>query len=185
MGEGLGQGSFWRDLVGIYVYVLPMFFAGLEGQPVDIYKYFAGTGLAGYNLVASIAAFVLAIGILLTLVNAVVSIAHGARAGHDPWGGSTLEWFALSPPPPHNFDAVPDVRCAEPLRDIREAIRGATEAGRPPVAARPDRAQPADRDGRGGASPGASEGALGSLTDAVAVAPPRGEPDELARFAAC
>src|SRR5262249_7254004 len=43
-------------------------------------------------------------------------------AGHDPWGGATLEWFALSPPPPHNFDVVPDVRSSEPLRDIREAI---------------------------------------------------------------
>ena len=46
----------------------------------------------------------------------------GVRASHDPWGGTSLEWLALSPPPPHNFDLLPDVRSHEPLRDIRDAI---------------------------------------------------------------
>ena len=55
------------------------------------------------------------------------------RAGHDPWRAATLEWFALSPPPEHNFDVVPDVRSTEPLHDIRRAIRDRTEAWRPPA----------------------------------------------------
>ena len=38
------------------------------------------------------------------------------------WKGSTLEWFALSPPPVHNFDVLPDVRSDRPLADIRAAI---------------------------------------------------------------
>ena len=132
MGESMGLASFGALLLGLNLMCLPMFFAGLEGQPVDIYEYYSGTGLSGYNLVASIGSFVLAIGVLLTLINAVVSIRSGARAGHDPWGASTLEWFALSPPPPHNFDLVPDVRSAEPLRDIREAVRRQNEAFAPP-----------------------------------------------------
>jgi heme/copper-type cytochrome/quinol oxidase subunit 1 len=76
-----------------------------------------------YNLLGSIGAFVLALGIILTLVNAAASFNAGAPAGHDPWGGTTLEWFALSPPPPHNFDLVPDVRSNEAYGDIREAVR--------------------------------------------------------------
>ena len=109
--------------VGLHLYVLPMFLAGLEGQPVDVFKYFEDTGVDGYNLIASIGAFVLVLGILLELGNAAYSCNNGLPArGHDPWGGATLEWFALSPPPPHNFDAVPDVRSAEPLRDIRESV---------------------------------------------------------------
>ncbi len=99
-----------------------MFLAGVKGQPVDIQKFYAGIGLSGYNAVASIGAFILLVGILIGVVNAITSYRNGTRAGHDPWGGSTLEWFALSPPPPHNFDVVPDVRSNEPLRDIREAI---------------------------------------------------------------
>jgi heme/copper-type cytochrome/quinol oxidase subunit 1 len=59
---------------------------------------------------------------VLSIVNAYVSVKKGVATGPDPWGGETLEWFATSPPPPHNFDVVPDVRSDEPLRDIREAV---------------------------------------------------------------
>ncbi|MGH2924406.1 MAG: cytochrome c oxidase subunit I, partial [Solirubrobacterales bacterium] len=132
LGEGLGKVSLGTILVGLYVYELMAFFAGVKGQPVDIYKYFGDAGVDGFNLVASIAAFVIAIGILLELGNAAYSYRNGVRVGHDPWGGATLEWFALSPPPEHNFDAVPDVRSVEPLHDIRRAIRHRVESWNPP-----------------------------------------------------
>jgi heme/copper-type cytochrome/quinol oxidase subunit 1 len=133
MGEGLAQISFWAMLAGLYGLCLPLFFAGIEGQAVDISEYFDGSGLFGWNLVATIGSFVLAAGIVLTLVNAAISVRAGAGAGHDPWGGATLEWFALSPPPEHNFDLVPDVRSSEPLLDIREAVRQRTGAWRAPA----------------------------------------------------
>jgi heme/copper-type cytochrome/quinol oxidase subunit 1 len=100
-----------------------MFFAGLAGQPVNVFRYFEDDGVSTLNLIASIASFFLFIGIAIELVNLVRSYSGGRPAGHDPWHGTTLEWFALSPPPTHNFDAVPDVRSEEPLRDIRAAIR--------------------------------------------------------------
>ncbi len=134
MGEGLGKASLVTILIGLYVYELMAFFAGVKGQPVDIYKFFGDAGLDGFNLVASIAAFVVAIGIFLELGNVAHSYRNGVRVGHDPWGGATLEWFAPSPPPEHNFDAVPDVRSAEPLHDIRRAIRERAESWRPPPA---------------------------------------------------
>jgi heme/copper-type cytochrome/quinol oxidase subunit 1 len=132
MGEYLARLSFWTMLVGLNVGFLPLVFAGLNGQVVDGYKYFDDLGVGGYNLVATIGAFILAIGIVLTLANAVLSLRSGAPAGHDPWAGTTLEWFAPSPPPPHNFDLVPDVRGPEPLSDIRDAIasRGAAAPAR-------------------------------------------------------
>jgi heme/copper-type cytochrome/quinol oxidase subunit 1 len=144
MGEGLARISFWTLLVGVHLTLLPMFFAALDGQPVDLYKYYEGLGLDGDNLVSSIGSFVLAAGILTTLANAAYSARHGVTAGHDPWGANTLEWFALSPPPPHNFDAIPDVRGTEPLRDIREAIRERTEAWEPAPAPERPRPQPAE-----------------------------------------
>jgi heme/copper-type cytochrome/quinol oxidase subunit 1 len=136
LGEGVGRVALIAIVFGINLYVIPMFFAGLEGQPVDVYEYYEGTGVDGLNLIASIGAFVLVIGILLQLGNAAYSWNNGVPAGgHDPWRGSTLEWFALSPPPPHNFDAVPDVRSGEPLHDIREsiALRERTFAAPPPL----------------------------------------------------
>jgi heme/copper-type cytochrome/quinol oxidase subunit 1 len=122
LGESLGRISFWTILLGLNIAFFPLFLAGLQGQVVDVYKYFSGTGVAGYNLVATIGAFVLALGIVLALANVMLSLRRGVPAGHDPWRGTSLEWFALSPPPPHNFDVLPDVRSPEPLRDIRDAI---------------------------------------------------------------
>jgi cytochrome c oxidase subunit I len=123
MGETLGRISFWTTLVGLLLGFAPLFLAGgVEGQVIDAYKYFAGTGVTAYNAIASIGVLVLFVGILLTILNAIFSRENGPEAGHDPWGGDTLEWFSLSPPDPHNFDVLPDVRSPRPLRDIREAI---------------------------------------------------------------
>ena len=156
MGEGMARVSFWLLLVGVHLTFLPMFFAALEGQVVDLSEYYEGLGLDGYNLVSSIGSFVLAAGILMTLINAVYSVRHGIRAGHDPWGGDTLEWFALSPPPPHNFDAIPDVRSTEPMRDIRDGVRRRTEGWRPPAAARAPRSGAGARERGGSATAEAS-----------------------------
>jgi cytochrome c oxidase subunit 1 len=99
---------------------------------VDLNEYPEVLGVDGYNLVSTIGSFVLAAGIVATLINAVYSVRHGIPAGHDPWAADTLEWFTLSPPPPHNFDAIPDVRSTEPMRDIRDGVRRRTESWRPP-----------------------------------------------------
>jgi heme/copper-type cytochrome/quinol oxidase subunit 1 len=123
MGETLARFSFWTMVVGILLAFVPLFIAGGDhGQVVDAYKFFDHTGVNAENLIATIGAFVLAIGILLTLANAMLSRNGGARAGHDQWGGDSLEWFTLSPPEPHNFDVLPDVRSERPMRDIRTAI---------------------------------------------------------------
>jgi heme/copper-type cytochrome/quinol oxidase subunit 1 len=123
MGEQLGRLSFWTLAVGTLVAFVPMALAGWEeDQVVDTYKFFNHTGVNFYNLVASIGVLILFVGVLLVLINAVASVKGGARAGHDPWRGDSLEWFALSPPPPHNFDVRPDVRSDRPMRDIRTAI---------------------------------------------------------------
>lgn len=145
LGEGIGKAALGLMLVGIHLYAIPMIFAGLDSQAVNVFEYFDDSGLDGYNLVASFGAFILALGILLELGNAAYSWNNGLSArGHDPWAGSTLEWYALSPPPPHNFDAVPDVRSSEPLRDIREAVARNAEAFVAPTGLRRIEAPTAD-----------------------------------------
>ncbi len=135
MGEDLARISFWTMVVGILLAFVPLFLAGgEEGQVIDAYKFFDGTGVSAYNLIASIGTLVLAAGIVMTLLNAISSRVHGPEAGHDPWSGESLEWFALSPPEPHNFDVLPDVRSARPLRDIRDAIAHRTSSA--PASAR-------------------------------------------------
>ena len=143
VAEGPAKLASGLVLGGAIIYALAMFFAGLEGQPVDIWRYYEDDGVSTLNLIGSIGAFLLALGVLVELGNLAHSYHGGRPTGHDPWRGSTLEWFALSPPPPHNFDVVPDVRSAEPLRDIREAIREREAAYVPPAPLEPSTPPPA------------------------------------------
>jgi cytochrome c oxidase subunit I len=131
MGESLARFSFWTMALGTLLAFVPLILAGAEkGEVADAYKFFDGTGVNTYNLIATIGAFVLVGGIVIALANAVLSRNGGRETGHDPWGGDSLEWFALSPPEPHNFDVLPDVRSSRPLRDIRDAVSRRPGAGR-------------------------------------------------------
>jgi cytochrome c oxidase subunit I len=137
MGELLGRISFWTIVTGLLLGFVPLFLAGDDGgQVIDAYKYFDDGALTTYNVIATIGVVVLFVGLLLTILNAIFSRTNGSSAGHDPWGGDTLEWFTLSPPEPHNFDVLPDVRSAQPLRDIREAIGNRTRRAERAAAAR-------------------------------------------------
>jgi cytochrome c oxidase subunit I len=132
VGDGLAKMTLVAILVGLYVFAAMAFLAGVKGQPVEIYKFYGGEGLDGYNLVASIGAFVMAVGVLIEIGNLAYGYSRGVATGHDPWEAGTLEWFTTSPPPIHNFDVVPDVRSPEPLYDIRQAIRERTQTWRAP-----------------------------------------------------
>ena len=162
LGEGLAKAALVAIVVGIYAFAAGSFLAGVKGQPTDVYKFFSGDGLDGANIVASVGAFVMAVGVLLELGNAAYSWGRGVAVGHDPWAAASLEWFASSPPPMHNFDVVPDVRSAEPLYDIRRAIRDRTDSWRPPAPARREPApaepepEPVGRGDSGDAQGGAS-----------------------------
>jgi cytochrome c oxidase subunit I len=125
MSEGLGKASFWTMFVGFNLTFLVQHSAGLEGMPRRIYDYPDELGVSGYNLASTIGSFVLAIGVLLTLVNVLYALKYGKRAGNDPWRGNTLEWFTPSPPPPNNFDVIPRVRSVEPMKDIRREVEAA------------------------------------------------------------
>ena len=49
---------------------------------------------------------------------------NGKVAGDDPWEGNTLEWATSSPPPPYNFDRLPEIRSERPVFDARHGLVG-------------------------------------------------------------
>ncbi|EHN09975.1 Cytochrome c oxidase polypeptide I [Patulibacter medicamentivorans] len=122
MDEKLGKISFWTMLIGFHTTFLVQHSIGLDGMPRRIPEYADVGNLATFNLISTIGAFILGVGILVTAVNALRSLKHGAIAGPDPWKANTLEWFTQSPPPQNNFDTVPRVRSVEPMKDIRAEI---------------------------------------------------------------
>jgi cytochrome c oxidase subunit 1 len=126
LSEGLGRLSFWLMLAGFWTTFLIQHSAGLSGMPRRVYEYPDVGSLELYNLISTIGSFILALGILVTIVNVATSLRRGAVAGPDPWRGNTLEWFTPSPPPVNNFDVVPRVRSVEPMKDIRRQIERQT-----------------------------------------------------------
>ncbi|HEU5002503.1 MAG TPA: cytochrome c oxidase subunit I [Actinomycetota bacterium] len=134
MGEGLGKWSFWTMFAGFNVCFFPMHVMGILGQPRRTYTYQAGLGWTGPNLISTIGAFLLGLGIALTFWNWVWSRWHGAPAGNDPWGGDTLEWATTSPPPEYNFETIPTVASLEPTWDqpnLRDGAQPPEAGGRP------------------------------------------------------
>jgi heme/copper-type cytochrome/quinol oxidase subunit 1 len=74
--------------------------------------------------VATIGGFVIAVSMLPFLWNVFASLRNGKVAGDDPWEGNTLEWATSSPPPPYNFDRLPEIRSERPVFDARHGLVG-------------------------------------------------------------
>jgi cytochrome c oxidase subunit 1 len=122
LSEGLGKLSCGLIFVGVLVTFMIQHVMGLDGMPRRVYEYDPVGHLQLYNVISTVGAFMIAAGVLATIVNVVRSLRHGAVAGPDPWKANTLEWFTTSPPPVNNFDVVPRVRSAEPMKDIRREV---------------------------------------------------------------
>ena len=119
LSERLGRWHFWLFVVGFNLTFLPMHWAGMLGMPRRIYTYPADRGWDLWNLIASLGVPIQAAAILIFVVNVVISLRRGERAGNDPWDAWTLEWTTASPPPPYNFETVPVVASRRPLWDVK------------------------------------------------------------------
>jgi cytochrome c oxidase subunit 1 len=127
--ETLGKVSFHLMFWGFLMTFMIQHVIGLDGMPRRVYEYPNVGHLALYNLISTVGSFILGTGVVVTIVNVLRSLKYGAIAGPDPWKANTLEWFTSSPPPVNNFDTVPLIRSAEPMKDIRREV-----AQRPGVA---------------------------------------------------
>jgi cytochrome c oxidase subunit 1/cytochrome c oxidase subunit I+III len=115
--ERVGKASFWVTFAGTLATFFPMHILGLLGMPRRTYTYHDGLGWGGLNLLETLGSYLLAGGLVLVAANLAVSLRRGARAGHDPWGGDTLEWATSSPPPPYNYAVIPKVTSAYAMWD--------------------------------------------------------------------
>jgi cytochrome c oxidase subunit 1 len=131
LSETVGKIQFVLMFIGFNLTFFPMHELGLAGMPRRIADYSSAAGWNDLNMLATIGGFTIAASMVPFLWNVFVSLRSGKPAGDDPWEGNTLEWGTSSPPPPYNFDHLPEIRSERPLFDLRH---GRTH----PAAAMPD-----------------------------------------------
>jgi cytochrome c oxidase subunit 1 len=126
LDERLGKVHFWLVFLGFNLTFFPQYLLGLLGMTQGVSTYSTGGLWEAYNMVSSIGSLVMAVGMLAFVLNVVQTARSGRRAVNDPWLADTLEWYATSPPPPWNFEQIPYIISARPLRDLRRRL---TEKG--------------------------------------------------------
>ena len=133
LNERLGQLNFLLMFIGFNLVFFPMHQLGLHGMPRRVYTYLPQTGWGTLNLIATIGAFVLALGVLGFLINVFWSVRSGVVSGANPWAADTLEWAVSSPPPDYNFENLPVVQSRYALWSMTEdapIVRGLSSVKR-------------------------------------------------------
>jgi cytochrome c oxidase subunit I len=129
LDDRLGKVHFWGMFVGFNLTFAPMHILGLNGMPRRYYTYPDGLGWNFWNMVETVGAFIIALSMLVFFANIVLTRRSDRVAGPDPWDARTIEWMTPSPPPPHNFDELIEVRARDELWHRKYA----TDAGKTPV----------------------------------------------------
>jgi cytochrome c oxidase subunit I len=103
--EQLGKICAIGVFVGFNLTFLPQFVMGSRGMPRRYWDYDPHFQI--YHQLSTIGAYILGISIFISVCYLMASWKNGKRAPANPWGGSSLEWQAPSPPPLFNFEKPP------------------------------------------------------------------------------
>jgi len=114
MSEALGKLHFWPSLIFMNGIFMPMFIQGFAGVSRRLYDggqlYAHAQDVLQWNEFMSISAFCLAASQIPFIINVFVSMFNGEKVDRNPWGATTVEWSAPSPPIPHaNFEGDVEV----------------------------------------------------------------------------
>ncbi|MFG2136971.1 cytochrome c oxidase subunit I [Streptomyces sp. NPDC048650] len=133
LDERLGRLHFWTLFIGFHTTFLVQHWLGVAGMPRRYADYLAADGFTALNTVSTIGSFLLGISTLPFLYNVWHTTRHGVRTTlDDPWGyGRSLEWATSSPPPRHNFTALPRIRSESPAFDLHHPEAGTRAAALP------------------------------------------------------
>ena len=115
LNETLGKITFAFFFTGFHLTFFIQHFLGLQGMPRRVFTYLAGQGWETSNLVSTIGALFMTVGVIVFLINIVITARKPKDAPADPWDARTIEWAIPSPPPEYNFKQLPLVRGLDAL----------------------------------------------------------------------
>ncbi len=119
LDERLGKLHFWLLFIGFHTTFLVQHWLGVEGMPRRYATYGANEGFTMLHQVSSVGAMILGASTLPFFYNVYKSRKAPLVGVDDPWGwGRSLEWATSSPPPRHNFVALPRIRSESPAFDL-------------------------------------------------------------------
>jgi cytochrome c oxidase subunit I len=111
--ETWGRLAAFLIFTGFNLTFFPQFLLGTHGMPRRFANYAALAKsypeTQTYNILSTVGAYLLAVGLITILVYLLVSLFAGRRAPANPWGAATFEWQCASPPPYDNFPSPPPV----------------------------------------------------------------------------
>ena len=99
--ERVGQVCAIFVFIGFNLTFLPQFVMGSRGMARRYFDYDPEFTL--YHQISTVGAFLMGITLVVSFANLALSFFSGRKAPRNPWGGTTLEWQAPSPPPLYNF----------------------------------------------------------------------------------
>ena len=106
LNETLGKIHFWTMFIFFNSTFLPLFAAGIMGDPRRVFEY--PKNLQPINVWVSISAYLLGASMLVFLINVIMStLFWRERTPANPWESRSLEWQLPSPPIPQNFERIP------------------------------------------------------------------------------
>jgi cytochrome o ubiquinol oxidase subunit 1 len=133
--DGLGKAAFWFWIVGFYVAFMPLYILGLMGMTRRLQHYDV-PAWHPWLLIAAAGAAIILVGIILQIVQIVVSIRRRDQLRDetgDPWNGRSLEWSTTSPPPAFNFAVLPYVDGSDAYWTMKQRAPQQTTLGAAPL----------------------------------------------------
>lgn len=105
--EALGRWCAIGVFVGFNLTFLPQFIMGSRGMPRRYWDYDPQYQI--FHQLSTIGALILGIALFIVVCYLLASFKYGKVAARNPWGGSSLEWQAPTPPTLYNFETPPVV----------------------------------------------------------------------------
>ncbi|MBK9031131.1 MAG: cbb3-type cytochrome c oxidase subunit I [Myxococcales bacterium] len=108
--------------IGFNLTFLPQFVMGSRGMPRRYWDYDPEFKI--FHQLSTVGAFILGLSLFSVVCYLMWSLKYGTKAPQNPWGGTTLEWDAPTPPTVFNFPEPPELHELYNYDDLEELPEG-------------------------------------------------------------